>query len=180
MDRRDYLADLIGELSGPLGPMTSPAERAAETTLFLATVGPDDVEALSDVLFEVARDPDSSDPWADQRALLAEEALASASVGAPEVTLRTMAAALPDPATRGAALDMIGALGVAAGVPVIETVLGLELSEDDLVRAAAALGQVGGDAARDALARIVDLMPGSEPVREEVLAALTELDRRAP
>lgn len=178
MTRRDHLACLIDELSGPLGPMTSPAERAAEITLFLATVGPGDVEALTEVLFEVARNRDPGDLWADQRELLAQEALTSASGEAPLNTLAVMTDALRDLATRGTALDMIGALGLAAGVKSIVAVLGQQPSEDDLIRAAAALGEIGGEAARAALATVAELMPGSRPVQEEVLAALAQLDRR--
>jgi HEAT repeat protein len=126
----------------------------------------------------VARHPDLADPWADQRELLAQEALTSASGADPQATLAVMTHALRDPATRGTALDMIGALGLAAGVPAIVAVLGPHLGEDDLVRAAAALGDIGGEAARAALATVAELMPGSAPVQEEVLAALAQLDRR--
>lgn len=180
MDRRAYLADLVTELSGPLGPGTSPADRSAETTLFLATVGRGDCAALTDLLFEAARTGSTQDLWADQRELLLQEALASASAEAPEVTLAVMAGALADPVTRGTALDVIGALGLTIGVPVVLRILAHDPSEDDLVRAAAALGEIGGRAARDALNVVAAHRPDSRPLAAEVQAALDQLDRREP
>jgi HEAT repeat protein len=175
--RRDELREDIAELAGPLGPFTAPTERQADTTLFLATVSEADIADLTDLVLEHARTFDDEDLWADQHALLLQEALVAAAGQNSQRVLAAMTAALDDPLTRGAALDVIGALGLSAGIPAVLGVLQTDLSEDDLVRAAAALGQIGGDHARAGLRAIQKLNPPSGAVAAEVDAALARCDR---
>lgn len=178
MSERTDIVEALADLAGPLGPFTTPAQRRADVTAFLATIGASDVSALAGLLLDAARASDPADPWADQHALLLQEALTVAAEAAgPAAVLDTMTTALGDRVTRGAALDAIGALGVADGVPAILAVLEDTPSEDDLVRAAAALGEIGGDPAETGLHRIRDHAPDSAAVRTEVEAALAALGR---
>jgi HEAT repeat protein len=167
---RDEIIETLDALAAPLGPQTSHDERLARQDRWVDEGG---VELLEALLGVVASPPPeeqlqyaSLDDW---NTLLVEVAGALGK-RYPEVALQGLLPLLEDDHARGAAIDILGSAGDARAVPHLGQLMqGRRLGEDDLVRLAGALGEIGGDEACRLLAQLRQAVtPMQQELRREI------------
>jgi HEAT repeat protein len=167
---RTEIIEMLDALAGPLGPQTSHDERRARQDRW---VDEGVVELLAALLAVVALPPTedqlqyaSLDDW---NTLLIEVAGALGK-RYPEVALQRLVPLLDDDDTRAAAVDILGSVGDSRAVPRLAQLMqGRRLGEDDLVRLAGALGEIGGDEACRLLEQLRQAVtPAQQELRREI------------
>jgi HEAT repeat protein len=167
---RNEIIETLDTLAGPLGPQTSLDERLERQDRWVNEGGVDLLEALLGV---VALPPSeeqlqyaSLDDW---NTLLVEVAGALGK-RCPEVALQRLLPLLDDDQARAAAIDILGSVGEERAVPRLGQLMqGHRLGEDDLVRLAGALGEIGGDEACRLLAQLRQAVtPAQQQLRHEI------------
>ena len=88
----------------------------------------------------------------------------------PEVALQRLLPLLDDDHARAASIDILGSVGDARAVPRLGQLMqDRRLGEDDLVRLAGALGEIGGDEACHLLAQLRrSVTPAQRDLRREI------------
>jgi HEAT repeat protein len=167
---RDEIIQTLDALAAPLGPVTSLDERMERQDRWVNEGG---VELLEALLGVVASPPPeeqleyaSLDDW---NTLLVEVAGALGKRH-PDVTLQRLLPLLDHDHARAAAIDILGSVGDARAVPRLGQLMqGGRLGEDDLVRLAGALGEIGGDEACRLLAQLRRAAtPAQQALRREI------------
>lgn len=167
---RTEIIETLDAFAGPLGPQTSLDERLERQDRWVDEGG---VELLEALLGVVASPPSqeqlnyaSLDDW---RTLLVEVAGALGK-RYPEVALQRLLPLLDDDDVRAAAVDILGSVGDARAVPRLGQLMQhRSLGEDDLVRLAGALGEIGGDEACRLLRQLRQAVTPAQPeLRREI------------
>ena len=171
---RDEIIQTLDALAAPLGPLTSLDERLERQDRWVDEGG---VELLEALLGVVASPPPeeqlqyaSLDDW---NTLLVEVAGALGKRH-PDVALQRLLPLLEDDRARGAAIDILGSVGDARAVSRLGQLMqGRRLHEDELVRLASALGEIGGDEACQLLAQLRHATtPAQQELRREIEIAV--------
>lgn len=145
---RAALLERLLHFAGPLGPFTSAAQHELQRSAWLATL---DAAALDDLLSLLA-DP----PRAEQRGPVSAESFELevqdaivALASDPPALLQQLLPLLQLAAARPAAIELIGRLGLPDAVPALRVLLQeLPLDNDESLRLACCLGDIGDAAAR--------------------------------
>ena len=178
MTREAALA-AIAHLEAPLGPLCTPEEAEADEHAWAEAQD----EGMLDALLDLAAHPPSP---AERGALDPEQfeyglsrVLTLLGLRRPG-GLRARAAALLDrPPARATLIEVIGAMRDPAGASLLAPLADEpDLSEEEAVRLACALGEIGGEAAAASLRRL-ESHPGSAAPRaaREIEIAWESLDR---
>lgn len=180
MSSRTQLIERLSELAGALGPFTSPAEREREEQRFLAGLDASAVDDLISIVTDPARGLQLHEVHRDTFELLLEEALVAAGREDPRQLFDRVVPLLRAPVTRPLAIDVLGMLALAEGVAPLDALLHSEtLSDDEFVRVACSLGDIGGASAAAALHRMLSLPSAHAPsVEREIDIALERIARR--
>jgi len=171
--RNDVIAAIV-EFAGPLGPLQTLEEFYARRDTWLRSGG----SALRQRLLElIATPPEDGELQQVEREdfeIQLVESLGQSGREEPEAMLAGLAPLLERPETRPLALDVIAALGHSAGVPLIRTALALpKMNDDEVVRAIGALGEIGGEEARQLLVSLKATLAGApDEVKRELDIAL--------
>lgn len=167
---RTEIIKTLDALAGPLGPQTSLDERLERQDRWVEEGG---VELLEALLAVVASPPSeeqleyaSLDDW---NTLLVEVAGALGKRN-PEVALQRLLLLLDDEQARPTAIDILGSVGDTRALPrLAELLQSRRLGDDDLVRLAGALGEIGGDEACRLLAQLRQAVtPAQQELRREI------------
>ena len=179
---RDQIIEMLDVLAGPLGPQTSLDERLERQDRWVAEGGVELLEALLEV---VASPPlvehlryASRDDW---NTLLIEVAGALGK-RYPDVALQRLVPLLDADNSRATAtatatataIDILGSVGDVRAVPRLGQLMHCRrLGQDDLVRVAGALGEIGGDEACRLLAQLRQAVtPAQQELRREIYIAV--------
>ena len=171
---RNEIIDTLDTLAGPLGPQTSLDERLERQDRWVDEGGVDLLEALLGVVASPPSEEQlqyaSLDDW---NTLLVEVAGALGKRN-PELALQRLLPLLDDDDARAAAVDILGSVGDVRAVPRLGQLMqGRRLGEDDLVRLAGALGEIGGDDACRLLAQLRQAVTPAQPeLRREIDIAM--------
>lgn len=171
----------LAELAGPLGPFSTPEERERDRQKWLAQLGEDHIPVLTDLLLH----PPSSQAYRpatwDQFEMELLEALGAVGRRNPPQVLALLASALYDPRARPTVITAVGLVGSPAGLPILRSLSQhADLGPDELVRLACALGEIGGNGAREALERL-QLLDGAKQIEvaDEIEIALHNIRTEA-
>jgi hypothetical protein len=178
MSKDDVLA-VLADFAGPLGPLQSPEERDARKQQWMDTVEMSAVDQLLAVLLRSCRPRELERLDKDDVEFELTELLIGVGRRDDDATLIRVAPLLDIAQARPVLIDVIGGLRSQAGLPLLERVMREpDLSEDETVRLACALGEVGGGRARELLTvlqqRFTDL-PAA--VAQEIDIALQAIER---
>lgn len=167
---RNQIIETLDALAGPLGPQTSLDERLERQDRWVDDGGVD----LLDALLEVVASPPSEERLQyaslDDWNTLLVEVTGVLGKRYPEVALQRLLPLLDDDHARPAAVDILGSVGDARAVPRLGQLMqDRRLGEDDLVRLAGALGEIGGDEACQLLAQLrQSVTPAQRDLRREI------------
>ena len=178
MSKDDVLA-VLADVAGPLGSLQSPEERDARKQQWMDTVEMSAVDQLLAVLLRSCRPRELERLDKDDVEFELTELLIGVGRRDDDATLTRVAPLLDIAQARPVLIDVIGGLRSKAGLPLLERVMREpDLSEDETVRLACALGEVGGGRARELLTvlqqRFTDL-PAA--VAQEIDIALQAIER---
>ena len=155
----------IADFTGPVGPFQDPDERDRREEAWAADVG-----AVEQILDLVIRPPTASELGrlaAEDFEYEISRILTMIGARAPAAFIARVGPLLNDASARRTIIEVIGSLGLEEGLPWLNSLIeDRGLSEDDAVRLACALGEIGGRAARELLDR---LEGATHPVRTRVL-----------
>jgi len=167
---RDEIIDTLDALAGPLGPQTSLDERLARQDRWVDDGGVDLLEALLGVVASPPSEEQLRYASVDDWNTLLVEVAGALGKRYPEVALQRLLPLLDDDHARVAAVDILGSIGDGRAVPRLGQLMqGRRLSEDDLVRLAGALGEIGGDEACRLLAQLREAVtPAQQDLRREI------------
>ena len=172
MNRTAWLLDRLIELSGPLGPFTTPQQREQQHEHFLAGLDESTLDPLIGILVRPSPEV-PNDAYREHFELELQEAIVAAGRNCPLVALNKIAPLLEDAVARPVAIDVIGALRLREGIPLLERQSEHEPSTaDEWARIACALGDIGGTAADIVLARMQSHPQARAPeIAEAILIA---------
>ena len=178
MPRAAILNTLL-ELLGPLGPFGTPEEREAEENRWISAL---DERAVEELLELVLHPPSATElghvSQADLEFLIAQ-ALGQVARRDPAQWLPRFGSVLSNRAARPAMIEAIGMTGTVAALgwlaPLVDSA---DLSEDESIRLACALGEIGGDRAKGLLERQLSRTAAqSAEIRREIEIALEAIAR---
>lgn len=171
---RDDAIAALDRFAGPLGPMTSPEERLDEQARWVASGGAELLEILVGLVASPPADDRLRHAGVDDWTHVLVEAAGALGHRHPEVALPRLLPVLDDARARGTAIAILGGVGDARAVaPIGQLIRAGALGSDDLVRAACALGEIGGTEACQLLAQLQQsLAPGQGELRQEIEIAV--------
>src|SRR4051812_8106148 len=167
---RTEIIEMLDVLAGPLGPQTSLDERLERQDRWVDEGGVDLLEALLGLVASPPSEEPLQNASLDDWNTLLVEVAGALGKRYPEVALQRLLPLLDDDHARAAAVDILGSVGDARAVPRLGQLMqGRRLGEDDLVRLAGALGEIGGDEACRLLAQLRQAVtPAQQELRREI------------
>lgn len=167
---RNQIIETLDTLAGPLGPQTSLDERLERQDRWVDEGGVDLLEALLGVVASPPSEEQLQYASLDDWSTLLVEVAGVLGKRYPEVALQRLLPLLDDDHARPAAVDILGSVGDARAVPRLGQLMqDHRLGEDDLVRLAGALGEIGGDEACHLLAQLRrSVTPAQRDLRREI------------
>ena len=177
---RDELVVRLVDFSAPLGPFTTPEEREDQWRRWLLSVDENSVP----LFFELLTHPPDPQKYAPMDSGEFEfeivEALTFIFLRDPLRGLNMMAPLLENAAARPALIEVIGGLGREEGVDCLERLISRsDLTQDEWVRLACALGEIGGEAGKVMLEKMQALPVASDvSVKREIETALVYCQNR--
>lgn len=170
---KSEIAEMLTDFAGPLGPFETVDERFVRKSNWLATLSIDDAPELVALL---SNPPTEKLPLSvDADGFRAEVADALIALGrrAPIPILSVLSPLLSPAPERGWAIDVIGGIGEPEGLPALASLDPKKLSEDELVRLACALGEIGNAGAVAQLRALQRTVAADmKSVHAEILIAL--------
>ena len=162
---------MLDALAAPLGPLTSHEDRLTQQDRWVDEGGVALLEALLAVLAAPPAQAQLRYARLDDWATLLVEIAGALGARHPDVALARLLPLLANASVRVAAIDVLGSVGDARAVPALDQLIqGGHLSEDELVHVAGALGEIGGDAVCELLARLRETTTSDQLVREIAIA----------
>lgn len=163
--------EALVDFAGPLGPLQSFEARLKRRSEWVTEQG----QALTAALLEIATEPLDGEsfgslPLEDLEVELRQLLVLSGRT-APETLLEALGAHLENKQARPVLIEAIGELGMRKGIAWLRPLVDETLTEDERVRLAGALGEIGGPEARELLLRMRRANP------EEMMAAHEEIER---
>lgn len=142
---RDEVIEALASFAGPLGPMTTLEERLERQDRWVDQAGPELLAALAGIVDSPPQPlPASSDDWE----VLVVEIASKAGAAHPDEALAQFLPLLQRPGARAIVVDALGGVADARAVSALGELLArADLTEDDRIRIAGALGDIGGDEA---------------------------------
>jgi HEAT repeat protein len=179
MSSRTRAMDMLTALALPLAPEESIQDRDARRVQWLLDSGPDLFDVLLDLLILPPTPGELFPATREDVEGEISEAIGALGRQDPVASLDRIARLLVDANVRPAAIDAIAALGDTGGIPILRSLLGSRtLSDDELVRVAGALGEIGGRDAQDVLREMQILVPPDrDDVMQEIEIALRAAER---
>jgi HEAT repeat protein len=167
---RNEIIETLDALAGPLGPQTSLDERLERQDRWVDEGSVDLFEALLGVVASPPSEEQLQYASLDDWNTLLVEVAGALGKRYPELALQRLLPLLDDDHARSAAIDILGSVGEARAVPHLgQLILGRRLDEDDLVRLAGALGEIGGNEACRLLAELRQAVtPAQQDLRREI------------
>ena len=151
MSHDDVLA-VLADFAGPLGPLQSPEERDARKQQWMDTVEMSAVNRLLAVLVRSRQPPELERLDKDHVEFELAELLIGVGRRDEDAALARVAPLLDLAQARPVLIDVIGGLRSQASLSLLARVMREpDLSEDETVRLACALGEIGGGRARELL-----------------------------
>lgn len=171
---RDQIIETLDALAAPLGPQASLDERLEQQDRWVDEGGVELLEALLGVVASPPQEEQLQYASLDDWNTLLIEVAGALGKRHPDVALRRLLPLLDDDHARAAAIDILGSVGDARAVPRLGQLMqGRRLGEDDLVRLAGALGEIGGDEACRLLVQLRQAaMPAQQELRREIDIAM--------
>jgi HEAT repeat protein len=171
---RDEIIQTLDALAAPLGPQTNHDERLARQDSWVDEGGVELLEALLSVVASPPPEEQLQYASIDDWNTLLVEVTGALGKRYPEVALQRLLPLIDHDDARPAAIDILGSVGDARAVPRLGQLMqGRGLSEDDLVRLAGALGEIGGDEACRLLAQLrQSVTPTQRDLRREIEIAV--------
>ena len=178
MSHDDVLA-VLADFAGPLGPLQTPEERDARKQQWMDTVEMSAVDRLLAVLVRSRQPPELERLDKDHVEFELAELLIGVGRRDEDATLARVAPLLDVARARPALIDVIGGLRSQAGLPLLARVMREpDLSEDETVRLACALGEIGGGRARELLTVLQERFTDPPAaVAQEIDIALQAIER---
>lgn len=180
MTRQQVIGSLLGML-GPLGPFGDPEQREEEEAAWAAHAASDPAVMIE--LLDLARNPAT----ADERGRISEASfqsqlahiLALAGARAPTTVIDGVGPLTQDHHARATAIEVIGAIGDPAGLPWLDPLVDVGLSDDEATSLACALGEIGTAEAEELLERLRKRTPRDRAaVHREIEIAQDAISRR--
>jgi hypothetical protein len=142
MTNRDEVIEALALFAGPLGPFTTFEERLERQDRWVDQAGPQLLAVLADIIGSPPRPlPAVPDDWE----VLVVEVAGKVGAAYPDQALVQFLPLLELAEARGIAVDALGGVADARAVPALGELLSRpDLSNDDRVRIAGALGDIGG------------------------------------
>jgi HEAT repeat protein len=167
---RNEIIETLDALAGPLGPQTSLDERLERQDRWVDEGGVELLEALLGVVASPPPEEQLQYASLDDWHTLLVEVTGALGKRYPEVALQRLLPLLDDDHGRATAVDILGSVGDARAVPRLGLLMQSgRLGEDDLVRVAGALGEIGGDEACRLLAQLRQAVtPAQQELRREI------------
>jgi hypothetical protein len=167
---RNEIIETLDTLAGPLGPQTSLDERLERQDRWVDEGGVDLLEALLGVVASPPSEEQLQYSSLDDWNTLLVEVAGALGKRYPEAALQQLLPLLDDDRARPTAIDILGSVGDARAVPRLDQLMQRHrLREDDLVRLAGALGEIGGDEACRLLAQLRQAVTSAQPeLRREI------------
>jgi HEAT repeat protein len=167
---RDQIIAMLDVLAGPIGPQTSLDERLERQDRWVDEGGVDLLEALLEVVASPPPEAQLQHTSIDDWNTLLIEVAGVLGKRYSEVALQRFLPLLDDDHARTAAIDIVGSVGDARAVPRLGQLMqDRRLGDDDLVRVAGALGELGGDEACRLLAQLRQAVtPAQQELRREI------------
>jgi hypothetical protein len=173
MTRKEVIKK-VAQLSGPLGPFESLDERTRQRNEWAAAGEDEVIDLLSDILVNPPDAAQFRQATSEDFELELSELLILLGQHDPTQLIQKIGPLLTNGRARPTIIGVIGALGVEDGIrwltPLVESA---QLTGDELVRLAGALGEIGGPAARLLLEQMRASTPaGMTDVLQEINIAL--------
>jgi hypothetical protein len=170
------------DFAGPLGPLRSFDERIEQKQRWMSEVDDSAFDLLLDILVDPPGESEMRQVDPEDYEFELSELLTGVGRRDPAGALAKVGPLAADRRIRPVVIDVIGGLGAPAGVDWLEGLLRSEaLSQDELVRVASALGELGGGRARALLEgmrrRYADATP---EVQKEIEVALRSVESAQP
>jgi HEAT repeat protein len=171
---RDDAIATLDRFAGPLGPMTSPEEQLDQQARWVA----DGSAELLEILVGLVASPPAEDQVRhaslDDWTTVLVEVTGALGRRHRDVAVPRLLPLLDDERARGTAIAILGGVGDARAVaPLGQLIRGRRLGEDDLVRVACALGEIGGAEACQLLGQLQQsVAPDQGELRQEIEIAV--------
>jgi HEAT repeat protein len=167
---RDQIIETLDALAAPLGPQTSLDERLERQDRWVDEGGVELLEALLGVVASPPPEEQIQYASLDDLNTLLIEVTGALGKRIPDVALQRLLPLLDDEHARAAVIDILGSVGDARAVGRLGQLMrGQRLGENDLVRVAGALGEIGGDEACRLLAQMRQAVtPMQQELRREI------------
>lgn len=171
MHRDEVIATLVG-LAAPLGPFTTHDERLEQQDRWVDEGGAALLEALVDLIAAPPPAERLGDASPEDWSILLVEVAGTLGNRHPDLALERLLPLLDDQRARATAIDVLGGVGDMRAVPELQRLVrSRRLDTDELMHIAGALGEIGGEAACDAL-RLLRESAAEGELRQEIDVAL--------
>jgi hypothetical protein len=170
---RDEVIEALASFAGPLGPMTTLEERLERQDRWVDQAGPELLAVLASIV-ELPPQPLPAPP--EDWEVLVVEIASKAGAAHPDAALDQLLPLLQRPGARSIAVDVLGGVADPRAIPALGELLSRpDVRDDDRVRVAGALGDIGGDEA----CRLLRAMKTDTPLTERELHSEIDIALRS-
>jgi hypothetical protein len=143
---RDEVIAALASFAGPLGPLTSFDENVDRRDRWVADAGPDLLATLASIV-DWPPEPRPAPP--DDWEVLVVEVAGRVGAAHRDAAMTHLLPLLDRPHARAIAVDILGSVGDSRALAPLEALLaGADLTEDDRIRIADAVGDIQESASR--------------------------------